>query len=64
MQIEQNYRDLKDRRWGCCLEQARCKSAERFALLLLLATITIFSVLVLGFAAEKKGVHRAHQAYA
>lgn len=62
MQIEQNYRDLKDTRWGWCLEQARCKSAERFALLLLLATITIFSVLLLGFAAESKGVHRAHQA--
>jgi len=62
MQIEQNYRDLKDRRWGWCLEQARCKSARRYALLLLLATITIFSVLLLGFAAESKGIHRAHQA--
>jgi len=62
MQIEQNYRDFKDRRWGWCLEQARCKSAERYALLLLLATITMFSVLLLGFAAERTGAHRAHQA--
>jgi hypothetical protein len=62
MQIEQNYRDLKDSRWGWCLDQSRCKSAERFEILLLLATIAIFAVLLLGFTAEKRGWHRAHQA--
>jgi len=29
MQIEQNYRDLKDRRWGWCLEQVRSGKKRR-----------------------------------
>lgn len=62
MQIEQNFRDLKDSRWGWRLHHARSRSADRFAVLLLLATIAIFAVLLIALTAEQRGLHRSYQA--
>lgn len=62
MQIEQNYRDLKDARWGWGLDQSRSRSADRFAVLVLLATIASFIVLLAGLEAEHQRLHLDHQA--
>lgn len=62
MQIEQNYRDLKNSRWGWHFSQSGTRSAERFTVLVLIAVLAIFVVLLLGFAAENQGLHRGHQA--
>ena len=62
MQIEQNYRDFKDTRWGWGLQHSRSHSAMRFDILILLATIVSFVVLLIALCAERKGTHRAYQA--
>jgi hypothetical protein len=62
MQIEQNYRDLKDTRWGWSLEHSQSRSAERFAVLVLVAILAMFIVLLAGFVAEQNELHRTYQA--
>jgi hypothetical protein len=62
MQIEQNYRDTKNHRWGWALEQSRSRSHARLEMLLLLGALGMAIVLAIGCLAEKRDWHRAYQA--
>ena len=62
MQIEQNYRDTKNHRWGWRLDQSRSRSNERMEMLLLIAAIAMTIVLAVGCAAERAGLHKLYQA--
>lgn len=62
MQIEQNYRDTKNHRWGWRLDQTRSRSNERLEMLLLIGAIATFVVLGFGCLAESLRLHRRYQA--
>jgi hypothetical protein len=61
MQIEQNFRDDKDPRFGFGWRFARNSSMERIAVLCLIASIAAFFLLTIGILAEKLGIHRKYQ---
>ena len=62
MQIEETFRDAKNHRFGWSFGLARSASAKRLEVLLLIAALGMFAVTLLGHAAEKRGLHRRHQA--
>jgi hypothetical protein len=62
MQIEQNYRDTKNHRWGWRLDQSRSRSNRRLEMLLLIAAIAMCVVLAFGCTAERAGLHKRYQA--
>ncbi len=62
MQIEQNFLDLKNHRWGWSLRHCRTNRKDRIEVLLLIGTIATFVQHVIGFAGELAGLHRSHQA--
>jgi uncharacterized membrane protein len=62
MQIEQAFRDLKNYRWGWSLRHCGTRSKSRLELLLLIGAIALLVQQLVGIAAERRGLHRAHQA--
>lgn len=62
MQIEQNYRDTKNHRWGWRLDQSRSRSNARLEVLMLIAAIAMFVVLAFGCFAERNALHKRFQA--
>jgi len=62
MQIEQNFRDDKNVRYGFGWRLSGTKSIFKINILLLIATIASFILWMIGFAAEKRKLHRAFQA--
>lgn len=62
MQIEQAFRDLKNHRWGWSLRHCGTRSKSRLELLLLIGAIALLVQQLVGIAAERRGLHRAHQA--
>jgi hypothetical protein len=62
MQIEQNYRDTKNHRWGWQLSLSGSKSNARLEMLLLVATLAMLAVLAVGAVAESQGHDRRYQA--
>lgn len=50
MQIEETFRDLKSHRWGFGLRYARCNTAKRLEILLLLATLATLVAWLVGLA--------------
>ncbi len=62
MQIEERFRDLKSHRHGWSLEDVRCKSTARIEMLFLIAALASIATHVIGFAAEKRDMHRGLQA--
>ena len=62
MQIEQNYRDTKNHRWGWRLDQNRSRSNERIEMLLLIAAIAMVVVFAFGCVAERHALHKRYQA--
>lgn len=62
MQIEQNYRDTKNHRWGWRFNQTRSRSNQRLEMLLLIGAIATFVVLGFGALAEKLQLHKRYQA--
>lgn len=62
MQIEQNFRDDKNERWGFGMQYSRTTSTERMTILLLVAAIASYVLLIFGVASETKGLHRKFQA--
>ena len=62
MRIEECYRDTKSHRFGWSFEDARATTADRYAVLLLIATLAMFVVLLIGQASERKGLHVLFQA--
>lgn len=62
MQIEQNYRDFKNHRWGWHLGLSRSRTNARMEMLLLVAALASLLVLGIGCAAEQARLHLALQA--
>lgn len=62
MRIEETFRDIKNPRFGWALSYSASRSAQRFAVLLLLASLALVAVLLVGAAAESAGVARSYQA--
>ena len=62
MQIEETFRDTKSVRFGWSFRHARTQSAQRYAVLLLLAALAGFVLTVIGLAAERKRLHLRFQA--
>lgn len=62
MQIEQNFRDDKNERYGFGWRFSRTKDRNKMSLLILIATIATLILWMIGFAAEKKKLHYHFQA--
>ena len=62
MQIEQNFRDDKNARFGLGWEYSRTKGVQRITVLCLIATLTQWLLLRIALAAEKKQWHWQFQA--
>ena len=61
-QIEESFRDTKNSRFGWCFRHARSAGNGRLEILLLIATLGLVTMMVLGQAAERIGLHRKFQA--
>jgi len=57
MQIELSFRDMKSQHFGEGLECSRSKGADRFKVLVLIASLAAFLLWLLGTAAERAGLH-------
>lgn len=62
MQIEQNFRDDKNERWGFGWRYSRTKNPKRYSILLLIAFIASLLLWLIGKAAETKLLHKDFQA--
>lgn len=62
MQIEQNFRDDKSKRFGFGWRFSKTRCPKRMAIFCLLATITTLVLIWIGLYAEKMGWHRDFQA--
>lgn len=62
MKIEETFRDAKNHRFGWSLRHVRSRSADRLAILLLLASLAMVAVTLVGFEAERRRLHRGYQA--
>lgn len=62
MQIEQNFRDEKNPRWGFGLRFGASHSSERVAVLSLIATLASIIMWLSGFSLENSGIHHKYQA--
>ncbi|EIQ30898.1 putative transposase [Shigella boydii 965-58] len=62
MQIEQNFRDEKNGRFGFGLRASKSRSTGRILVLSLLATLSTIVMWLLGYHAENKGLHLKYQA--
>jgi len=61
MQIEEGFRDLKSSRYGFGFENAHSKKVGRIEILLLIATIASYIAWLIGWLAEKNGLHYQFQ---
>lgn len=62
MQIEQNFRDEKNPRWGFGLRFGASHSSGRVTVLSLVATLASIIMWLSGFSLENKGIHHKYQA--
>ena len=62
MQIEETFRDVKGHQWGMGLRYARCNSAKRLEVLLLIAALATLVLWMSGLHARLEGVGRQFQA--
>ena len=61
-QIEQNYRDTKNHRWGWGLDQTRTRTLQRIEVLLLVASLAYLVQHSVGVAGERNQLHLRFQA--
>ena len=62
MQIEENFRDIKNPRFGLSLQHMRSRDAERINVLMLIASLASLVAMVVGIALELENAHRHFQA--
>jgi hypothetical protein len=62
MQIEETFRDAKNRRWGFGLRFAHCRTAARLATLLLIGALATLVLWLCGLHAQAHGLARSFQA--
>ncbi|MCB2263747.1 MAG: transposase [Candidatus Thiosymbion ectosymbiont of Robbea hypermnestra] len=58
MQIEESFRDMKSQHFGEGLECSRSRTAGRFTVLVLIASLAVFVLWLLGTVAERGGLER------
>lgn len=61
MSIEELYRDTKNYRFGWSFRAARARTAERYEVLLLIATLGMLCLIMIGLAGEQERRHLAYQ---
>jgi hypothetical protein len=62
MQIEESFRDAKNPRFGIGLSDARCRTAKRLDVQLLLAALATATAYIIGLEIERRGEHLGFQA--
>jgi len=62
MQIEETFSDTKSHRFGWSFEDAASRTERRLNNLLLIAVVGAYVTMVLGVAAEERGIHTSLQA--
>ena len=62
MQIEQNFRDDKNERWGFAWRYSRTRQVARISVLCLVATLATIILWLIGFTMEQQQWHRRFQA--
>ena len=62
MQIEENYRDVKNKRWGWALDHYASKDHSRFQILLLIAALGVLVQHSVGCAGENRQLQYSFQA--
>lgn len=62
MQIEHDFRDSKDPKWGLGIRESRSTDPMRLILQLLIGFLASFLLWIIGLCLEKKGLHRDFQA--
>lgn len=62
MQVEQNFRDEKNPRWGFGLREGMSQSVERIEVLSLIGALASIIMWLSGYALENKGIHIKYQA--
>lgn len=62
MQIEQNFRDDKNQRWGFALRYSRTENIKRLSIMLLIAFVATFMLSMIGLIAEAKNMQFSFQA--
>jgi hypothetical protein len=62
MQIEEHFRDTKNHRFGWSFRYTGSRSAQRIAVLLLLAALGTLALTLVGRIGEMLGLHRGYQA--
>lgn len=61
MQIEESFRDIKNRRNGLCLRECRSRGEKRLDIALLIGAVAIFMLWIIGMVAKQKHRHRDYQ---
>lgn len=62
MQIEESFRDMKNRRSGFSLRDSRTNTAKRLTILMLINTLSQFAVWLIGRAGQSRQLHQGLQA--
>lgn len=62
MQIEQNFRDIKNQRWGFGLRDSKTENMQRLEVLLLIGFIASIILWLIGIVAEANKLHYGFQA--
>lgn len=62
MQIEQNFRDVKNQRWGFGLRDSKTENIQRLEILLLIAFIATMILWLIAISAEAKKLHYSFRA--
>jgi hypothetical protein len=62
MRIEECYRDTKNHRFGWSFEDARATTAQRYAVLLLVSTLSMLALFLIGLVLEQQRRHYLFQA--
>lgn len=62
MKIEETFRDLKNPRFGWALSYSASRSAQRYSVLLLLASLALVAIILAGAAAEASDIRFRYQA--
>lgn len=62
MQIEQNFRDIKNQRWGFGLRDSKTENMQRLEILLLIGFVASVILWLIGIVAESNKLHHGFQA--
>ena len=62
MQIEESFRDMKNRRSGFSLRDSRTNNAKRLSILMLINTLSQLVVWLIGSAGQSRNLHHELQA--